>query len=338
MRILITGVAGHLGGRFAQWLIDTYGSEVKIFGIDDLSCGYAENMPKEVVWFCKPLGQIEPPFEDGTTLRGLENIDYVFHFAAYAAEGLSPFIRTYNYRNNLLATAQVVNFCIQHKVRRLVYTSSMAVYGDCDAPFHEGEVCNPIDPYGNAKLAAERDIQIAGEQHGLDYCIIRPHNIYGPGQDIWTPYRNVFGIWMARLLRDEPMLVYGDGEQQRAFTYIDDVLRPLWIAATGPTASRKTINLGGCEPISIIGAAHTLQSVTQGGKIDFAEARHEVQEAWCTTDRSESLLGYQDTMPLKDGLEKMWEWAKKEYFLRPGRPQPLIEVEEGLYSYWKGLP
>ena len=242
MKVLITGIAGHLGSCFARWILDKMNG-VEVYGIDDFSTGYRENVPHGVNLYPCVLGS-----NTAETPLNAHQYDYVFHFAAYAAEGLSPFIRCYNYSNNLHGTAQVVNACIRNSVRRLVFTSSMAVYGDQEAPFYEDVNCCPLDPYGNAKLASERDIQIAGEQHGLDWCIIRPHNVYGPYQDIWTPYRNVLGIWMARALRGEPMLIYGDGSQQRAFSYIDKVIPCLWQAATTRDASKQIINRGGKIP------------------------------------------------------------------------------------------
>ena len=140
--------------------------------------------------------------------------DYVFHMAAYAAEGLSPFIRKYNYTNNLLATAEIVNNCIKYNTKRLVFTSTLAVYGNGKVPFDESALLMPIDPYGVAKYGCEMDIQIAGEQHGLDWCIIRPHNVYGIKQNIWDKYRNLLGIWMYQNLNDQPLTIFGDGEQK----------------------------------------------------------------------------------------------------------------------------
>src|SRR5690606_11980832 len=127
--------------------------------------------------------------DDITKVFELYNIEYVYHFAAYAAEGLSPFIRQYNYTNNLVSTANIVNKCIEFSVKRLIFTSSMAVYGAGNPPFNESDATAPIDPYGVAKLACEMDIRIAGDQHGLDWCIIRPHNVYGDNQNIWDRYR-----------------------------------------------------------------------------------------------------------------------------------------------------
>ena len=189
--ILITGVAGLLGSRLADWIIKNKPG-YKVVGIDDLSGGYKENVNPEVEFWQMDL--VNHPIENCFEVH---KPDYVFHFAAYAAEGLSPFIRTYNYKNNLVATARIVNECIKHDVERLVFTSTMAVYGFGEGGiFHEDMRRAPIDPYGVAKAACEHDIEIANEQHGLDYCIIRPHNVYGANQNIWDKYRNVLGIWM----------------------------------------------------------------------------------------------------------------------------------------------
>ena len=243
--VLITGVAGLLGSRLADWIIENK-PEVEVIGIDDLSGGYEENInPKVNFW---QMNLTEHPIEN---IFESHKIDYVFHFAAYAAEGLSPFIRCYNYDNNLKATAKIVNECIKHDVKRLVFTSTLAVYGHGNGGiFDESQQQAPIDPYGVAKYGCEMDIQIAGEQHGLDWCIIRPHNVYGVKQNIWDKYRNVLGIWMYQHLNGEDMTIFGDGEQTRAFSFIDDSIEPLWNSAVREKASKEIINLGGIEAVS----------------------------------------------------------------------------------------
>ena len=241
-KVLITGVAGLLGSRLADWIIENK-PEYKVVGIDDLSGGFEENInPKVDFW---QMDLVNHPIENCFEVN---KFDYVFHFAAYAAEGLSPFIRSFNYDNNLKSTARIVNECIKTDVKRLVFTSTLAVYGHGSGGiFDETQQQSPIDPYGVAKYACEMDIQIANEQHGLDYCIIRPHNVYGIKQNIWDKYRNVLGIWMFQYLNNQPLTIFGDGEQTRAFSYIDDSLEPLWNAAVRPEASKETINLGGIE-------------------------------------------------------------------------------------------
>lgn len=327
--ILITGVAGLLGSRFAEWLI-SFKPEYTVIGIDDLSGGYIENIPSGVVFFkidcCDP--QLKDVFEKYKP-------EYVYHFAAYAAEGLSPFIRTYNYTNNLLSTANIVNYCINNDVKRLIFTSTMAVYGHGEGGvFHEDMLRNPIDPYGVAKAACERDIEIASEQHGLDYCIIRPHNVYGKNQNIWDKYRNVLGIWMYYHLNNQPLSIFGDGTQVRAFSYIDDSLEPLWNAAILEKASKQIINLGGITDHSIKDAAEILIDVMGGGMIEYHEKRHEVHIAIPTYQKSIDLLAFEHKTDLKEGLEKMWNWAKevpmKERFV-----WDQYEIEKGIYSFWK---
>jgi UDP-glucose 4-epimerase len=327
--ILITGVAGLLGSRFAEWII-SFKPEYKVIGIDDLSGGYIENIPSEVIFFkldcCDP--QLKDVFEKYKP-------EYVYHFAAYAAEGLSPFIRTFNYTNNLLSTANIVNYCINNEVKRLIFTSTMAVYGHGEGGiFHEDMLRNPIDPYGVAKAACERDIEIASEQHGLDYCIIRPHNVYGKNQNIWDKYRNVLGIWMYYHLNNQPLSIFGDGTQVRAFSYIDDSLEPLWNAAILEKASKQIINLGGIKDYSIKDAAEILIKVMGGGKIEYHEKRHEVHTAIPTYQKSIDLLAFQHKTDLEEGLIKMWNWAKeipmKERFV-----WDQYEIEKGIYSFWK---
>ena len=327
--ILITGVAGLLGSRLADWIIENK-PEYNVIGVDDLSGGFKENVnPKVKFW---QMDLVNHPIEN---IFEAHKIDYVYHFAAYAAEGLSPFIRGYNYDNNLKATARIVNECIKNDVKRLVFTSTLAVYGHGDGGiFNEKQQQAPIDPYGVAKYACEMDIQIAGEQHGLDYCIIRPHNVYGIKQNIWDKYRNVLGIWMFQHLNGMPMTIFGDGEQTRAFSYIDDSLEPLWNAAVRPEASKEIINLGGIEEVSINEASLMLQNIIGGGKIKYLEGRHEVKHSIPTFQKSIDILGFEHKTNLKEGLTEMWKWARQQP-MRDRFVWPTYELDKGIYSFWK---
>ena len=329
--ILITGVAGLLGSRMADWIIENKSDRFTVVGIDNLFGGYIENVHPDVIFYREELAtaNLKQIFDK-------YNFKYVFHFAAYAAEGLSPFMRKFNYSNNVLSTVNIVNECIMHNVKRLVYTSSMGVYGHPikNKSFDENDICNPIDPYGVSKYACEMDIQIAGEQHELDWCIIRPHNVYGVKQNIWDKYRNVLGIWMVNILKNEPLCIYGDGKQQRAFTEMSDILVPLWNAATFPSASKQIINLGGINAYTINESARTLCDITGYNNIEYKEPRHEVKLAVPTYQKSIDILGFEHKTNLREGLENMWEWAKKQ----PKRPQykwDNYEVTKKLYSYWK---
>jgi len=334
--VLITGVAGLIGSRFADYVLSN--TNYSVVGIDDLFGGYEENMPLESdrFTFCKmTLG------EDS---QGLDYIfkehrpEYVFHFAAYAAEGLSPFIRNYNYKNNVLSTVSIINCCITYDVKRLIYTSSMSVYGKGQNPterFDENQIPAPEDPYAISKYACEMDIKSAGCTHNLDWCILRPHNCYGIHQNIWDRYRNVLGIWMYQRLNNKPLTIYGDGEQSRAFSYIDDALPCIWKAAILPEASKQIINLGGKKRYTINEACSVIQEVFGGNVlVQHLEARYEVKHAIPTFSKSVRLLGYEETVDLKEGLTRMWEWAQKQP--KRGRFKwPSYEIDKGIYSYWK---
>lgn len=327
--ILITGGAGLIGSRMADWIIENK-QEYDVVIVDNLSGGYIENVNPNAIFYqvdCVDRKGIDDIFNKHKPI-------YVYHMAAYAAEGLSPFIRCFNYENNLLATANIVNNCIKHEVKRLVFTSTMAVYGHGNPPFDESHQPVPIDPYGVAKFACEQDIQIAGEQHGLDWCIIRPHNVYGIKQNIWDRYRNVLGIWMYQVLNNKPMTIYGDGKQVRSFSYIDDCLEPLWKAAVDMRASKEIINLGGTHEQTINFANEVLRYVIGYGETVYLEPRHEVKHAHPTWDKSIRLLDYRDKTLLDEGLRQMWDWAK----VQPMREQFIwseYELEKGIYSFWK---
>lgn len=333
--ILVTGAAGLLGSRLVNWILENHPSNT-VIGVDNLSGGYMSNIE----------GLLNnPSFEfhfenlDVSDAKCVESVfvkykpDIVYHFAAYAAEALSPFIRNYNYTNNLISTANIVNMCIKYGVDRLVFTSSMAVYGDGKAPFKEDQPRVPIDPYGIAKSACEMDIEIAGTQHGLDWCIIRPHNVYGANQNIWDSYRNVLGIWMYKYINDKPLTIFGDGNQVRAFSCIDDSLEPLWRASHYKGASKQIINLGGIHDVSINEAASMLIHVMGGGELTYLPPRHEVKYAYASWEKSVDILGFEHKTNLYDGLTKMWEWAQTQ----PNRPRQVwenYEIKNGIYQYW----
>lgn len=329
--ILITGIAGLLGSKMADWILENK-PEYEVVGIDSLFGGYVENVDKRCKLYVRDLSK-----DDISDVFKNHNIKYVFHFAAYAAEGLSPFMRMFNWNNNSVSTAAVINQCIENDVKRLVYTSSMSVYGWGDKKnnrFDENDTPCPIDPYGVSKYACEMDIKIAGEQHGLDWCIIRPHNIFGEKQNIWDKYRNVLGIWMYQTINNKPMLIYGDGEQTRAFTYVEDNLECVWKCAVQENTSKEIINLGGVKPYTINEASRMLCNITGYDKVEHVEARHEVKWAVPTYQKSIDLLGFEEKTSLEEGLRNMWEWAKAQ----PKREQYVwknYEINNGIYSYWK---
>ena len=328
MKVLITGVAGLLGSRLADWLLEN--TDCTVIGIDDLSGGYIENVDTRVNFYKINLSNdntLESIFET-------HKPDYVFHFAAYAAEGLSPFIRQFNYENNLIATTRLINQSIKHNIKRFVFTSTMAVYGAATPPFLESYQQAPIDPYGIAKYACEMDIQIAGDQHGLDWCIFRPHNVYGAKQNIWDKYRNVLGIWMYQHINNLPLTIYGDGEQTRSFSYIDDCVEYLWKGAIDPMASKQIFNIGKDEACTINQACDTLIKVMGGGSKIYLEQRHEVKDAWVSHDKIKNLLNFKNPTSLEDGLTKMWDWAKQQQN-RERKLWSSYELDKGIYKFWE---
>ena len=329
--ILVTGNAGLIGSNFCDWIIKNQ-SDIIVVGIDDLSGGYLENINDKIIFHKRNLmnDSVEDLFEE-------YQFDMVFHFAAYAAEGLSPFIRQYNYENNLITTARLINMSIKYNIKRFIFTSSMAVYGNLPTPYCETDVSMPIDPYGIAKYACEQDIQVAGKQHGLDWCIIRPHNVYGKKQNIFDVYRNVIGIWMYNIRSNTPLLIHGDGSQRRAFSYIDDSLPCLWEAGTSDKALNEIINLGGIKDYSINEVYDLVMKITNNNIVPiYVESRYDIKNAWSTFEKSVEILGYDERTSLKDGIKKMWNWAK-DVPMRKRFVWSKYELNKGIYSFWDGV-
>ena len=327
-KVLITGVAGLIGSHMAEYLVE---KKYDVFGIDNLSGGYIENIPMWVQLF---EGDLEDTDFVARTFAEIKP-DYVYHFAAYAAEGLSPFIRNFNYSNNLLCSINVINECIKNDVKKLVFTSSMAVYGKGKPPFSEDDRPKPEDPYGISKYAVEMDLEQAYQQFGLNYSIVRPHNVIGIRQNIWDKYRNVIGIWTRRVLRGESITIFGDGEQTRAFSDIKFCLDPMYKLLT--EHNRKTFNIGSDREYTLNQVAEILQEVSKefgfSPEIEHLEARNEVKHAYCNHDKAKSLLSFKDRTNLTETIKEMFVWAAKQQD-REVKLTP-YEIEKGMYSYWK---
>lgn len=326
--ILVTGAAGCIGSNFCQWLVDNQ-PDWTIIALDDLSGGYPEFVPKECAFYKRDAGS------DLTDIFVKYDVRIIYHAAAIAAEALSPFRRCHYYQNNIVVSANIINHAIKYNVNRLVYFSSMAVYGKNFVPFTEDQIPEPIDPYGIGKYAVEMDLKCAAEQHGLKYTIVRPHSVYGPKQNVWDAYRNVIGIWMRQILNDEPISIYGDGSQRRAFTYIDDILEPLWICGTSEKTIGETFNIGSDDDMRLIILAKYLGDVVGDGiEKKYYPAIHEVKNAWSDHSKAKQLLGFECTTPIHIGLEKMWKWLKNEP-IRRTQTFSEFELEEGLYPQFK---
>lgn len=330
MRYLVTGGAGFIGSHVAEELVRR-GAAVTV--LDDLSGGFAENVPAGA-------RLVEGSILDEALVQRLfrdERFEYVYHLAAYAAEGLSHFIRGFNYRNNLIGSMVLINQALRHDVRCFVFTSSIAVYGSQQTPMREEATPQPEDPYGIAKYAVELDLQAAHRLFGLNYLIFRPHNVYGERQNVGDRYRNVIGIFMNQVMRGEPMTIFGDGSQTRAFSYIGDVAPDLVAASLRPETYNQVFNVGGDEVCSVKDLAERVARVFGvRPAIRFLEARHEVAHAFASHDRLARFLGRRPTTPLDEGLRRMARWAQ-QHGPRQSRPFERIEVDRNLPPSWRAV-
>jgi len=328
MKILITGVAGLIGSNLSKYLIK---KGHQIIGVDDLSGGYKDFIPQEVKFYEINLlneNKLKQIFES-------ERPDYVFHLAAYAAEGLSPYIRKYNYENNIISSINVINNCINNEVKKIIFTSSMAVYGIGKPPFNEEQLPSPVDPYGIAKYTVEQDLKEAYKKFGLKYTIIRPHNVIGTNQNIWDRYRNVIGIWIRKIINGEPISIYGDGLQKRAFSDIKYYLEPFEKVLYD--FDGEIFNIGADTEFKIIDVANTLQDISKkygfSSSIIHYEPRTEVKDAFCNHDKAKKYLNFNDQTNIEETIEDMFVWALKQ----PSREVKYMnyEIEKNLYTFWR---
>lgn len=301
---LVTGGAGFIGSHVADRLLEL-GHKVVV--LDDLSGGFEENIPAGAM------------FARGSVLdrdlidRLFERYDftYVYHLAAYAAEGLSHFIKRFNYENNLIGSVNLINASVNSGVKCFVFTSSIAVYGAGQTPLTEEMTPLPEDSYGIAKLAVEQELRVTHEMFGLDYTIFRPHNVYGERQNIGDRYRNVVGIFMNQLLKGEPMTIFGDGAQQRAFTHIDDVSPIIASCVDVPAARNQLFNVGADVPYAVNQLASiTAEAMGKECKVVHLDARNEVKIAFSDHSRAERVFGKRPKKSLESGIHAMAEWVK----------------------------
>lgn len=328
--ILVTGGAGFMGSHLVDYLIQD-GQSVTV--IDDLSGGFKENLNPEAKFFKINLQENK----EVDKIVKEESIDLIYHLAAYATEGLSPFIKRFNYNNNLISSVNLINSAVNNGIKDFLFTSSMAVYGNQKPPFHEDLPRRPIDSYGIAKAAVEQELEISQEMFGMDYYIMRPHNVYGPRQNLSDPYRNVIGIFMNRIMNNLPPIIYGDGNQTRAFSYIFDVIPSIAEAPFIERAKNQIINIGADRFVTIKHLADLVRTAMESNiEPIYAEPRHEVKDAFCTTSKSEDILGYETNYAISQGIKEMADWAKST---GPQTSQKWseYEIEKNLPEYWRNL-
>ena len=324
---LVTGGAGFIGAHVTNELIKL-GHHVIV--LDDLSGGFANNVNPKAQFIqgsILDVGLLEKIFREN-------KIDYVYHLAAYAAEGLSHFIRKFNYENNLIGSINLINEAVKNKIKFFVFTSSIAVYGACPPPMNESMTPRPEDPYGIAKLAVEQDLKSAHEMFGLNYIIFRPHNVYGEYQNLGDKYRNVVGIFMNQLMQGKELSVFGDGMQTRAFSYIGDVAPYISNSVNIPEAKNEIFNIGADKEYTVNELAETISDVMgMKGKIRYLPARNEVVHAYADHAKATQVFNIKNICSLRDGIERMAEWAK-DAGIQKSQKFKNIEISENLPSYW----
>lgn len=327
INVLITGGAGFIGSHVARHCL-AMGFHVVV--VDDLSGGFRENIPA-------PCDFIQANILDEKMIEGLFHVyqfKYVFHLAAYAAENLSHFIRKFNYENNLIASMNIINACVKYDVKCLVFTSSIAVMADGTPPYTENEAFRPADPYGIAKAAVEQDLHRALEMFGLNYIVFRPFNVYGPGQNLGDKYRNVIGIFMNQIMNNEPLTVFGDGDQTRAFSYIDDVAPHIAASVLREDLYNHVFYIGGAQHYSVNELIRVIGYEFGGVKpqVKYLAARHEAKHAHALTEKATQVFG-PAKYSLREGVTKMAEWARV-VGARKSKEFDNIEIRKNLPEGW----
>jgi UDP-glucose 4-epimerase len=325
---LVTGGAGFIGSHVATSLLRK-GRRVVI--ADDLSGGSEKNLPHGSVF---RRGDVSNENFTAELFREFP-FTHVYHLAAYAAEGLSHFIRRFNYRNNLIGSVNLINESVIAKVKCFVFTSSLAVYGRGQSPFHEEMVPAPEDPYGIAKYAVELDLHAAHRLFGLNFVIHRPHNVFGERQNIGDKYRNVIGIFMNNAMQNKPLPIFGDGSQTRAFSYVDDVANVIAESGFRESAWNQVFNVGADQHYTILELAEAVsKAMNVEANIRFLKPRDEVPHAWSSHERCREMFADCLTnVGLDEGLRRMAAWARG---CGPMAPQEFsaIEIRRNLPEGW----
>lgn len=324
---LVTGGAGFIGSHVAEHLVKS-GHQVVV--LDDCSGGFIDNVPSGAE-------MVRGSIVDHELVNGLferHRFDYVFHLAAYAAEGLSHFIKRFNYTNNVVGSINLINAAVNYEAKCFVFTSSIAVYGAGQTPLSEKMIPLPEDPYGIAKFAVEQDLKVSHEMFGLPYIIFRPHNVYGQRQNIADRYRNVVGIFMNQIMRGEPMTIFGDGEQQRAFTHICDVAPLIAESIHTPGALNQVFNIGADVPFTVNYLAQVVaEAMGSPCRVKHLEPRNEVKVAFSDHSKAEQIFGKRNKLPLQEGIQRMAEWAKGHGARASGVFKD-IEIRKNLPPSW----
>ncbi|MFN2197692.1 MAG: NAD-dependent epimerase/dehydratase family protein [Anaerolineales bacterium] len=327
-KILVTGGAGFIGSHVSEELFKR-GHTVVV--LDDLSGGFTDNLVDGTSFVHGSITDVDLV----NNLFETEKFDYVYHLAAYAAEGLSHFIKRFNYTNNLIGSINLINAAINHQIKCFVFTSSIAVYGTSpELPMTEETIPHPEDPYGIAKFAVEQELIVDKHMFDLNYIIFRPHNVYGERQNVGDKYRNVVGIFMNQILQGKPMTVFGDGTQTRAFSYIGDIAPLMAEAIDTPAAYNQIFNIGADTPYSVNTLAEAISTAMQvAPEITHLPPRNEVQDAYSSHEKVQRIFGPRTPVSLEDGLARMADWVK-DHGARTSQKFKHIEVNKNFPKAW----
>ncbi|HVO28320.1 MAG TPA: NAD-dependent epimerase/dehydratase family protein [Candidatus Margulisiibacteriota bacterium] len=325
---LVTGGAGFIGSHVAEHLL---GQGHRVTVVDDLSGGFEDNVAPGVELVTGSINDVDLV----ERLFSERRFDYVFHLAAYAAEGLSHFVKRFNYTNNLIGSVNLINASISRNVKCFIFASSIAVYGTSPRlPLDETTSPCPADPYGIAKLAVEQELRVSQTMFGLNYVVFRLHNVYGERQNIADKYRNVVGIFMNQVLQGKPMTIFGDGRQTRAFTYVADVVPVIAAAGEVAAAQNQVFNLGADAPCSLEDLARAVaRAMGVAPQMVHLPPRNEVVHAYSSHHRVREVFGAPPLHALEEGLERMARWVKR-HGARSTKPFNAIEVRKNFPAAW----
>ncbi|MBN2188301.1 MAG: NAD-dependent epimerase/dehydratase family protein [Chitinispirillaceae bacterium] len=327
-KVLVTGGAGFIGSHVTDEAVKL-GFDTVV--LDDLSGGFRENVTAKAEI-------VEGSINDEALVKKLfekYRFSYVYHLAAYAAEGLSHFIKKFNYENNLIGSINLINASVNHGVKCFVFTSSIAVYGKGQLPMTEEMTPVPEDSYGIAKFAVEQELKATKELFGLDYVIFRPHNVYGERQNIGDKYRNVIGIFMNQIMQGKPLSIFGNGEQSRAFSYIGDVAPIIGKAPLVEKAYNQVFNIGADVPYSVNKLTEVVaKAMGVTPDVKHFPARNEVLHAYSDHTKTKEFFNYQAKTDLEQGISKMAQWAK-EAGSRESKEFGNIEIRKNLPKAWQ---
>jgi UDP-glucose 4-epimerase len=305
-KIFISGVAGFLGSHLADKFIEKGHSVV---GTDSLIGGYMDNVSSEVEFYtydCNFLNSMKKITKD---------VDVVYHCAATAYEGLSVFSPYHITKNVFQNTASVLTAAVSNNVKRFIFASSMARYGKNEVPFNENMEPNPQDPYGIAKVASELLVRNVSETHGLEHVIAVPHNIIGPRQKYDDPYRNVAAIFINRMLQGKQPIIYGDGNQKRCFSFVDDDIKCLEKMAFQGGLDGQIINIGPDEEFVTVNELAGNIADLLNFKLDpiyVKDRPQEVKLATCSANKARELLDYNTSYTLEKGLKQMIDYIQEK--------------------------